>query len=165
MSNFLENRVNVVISAADIAIINAAFDTILTKIPANATLSDDERSSYQAIDVTNKVFAEDALTEAQNTGAGVINQYVNLTSLSNDLTLYNQSNAIVSRIDNVKQRFADVMRITGHESKKQADVIYDDYQRGGAIGIPNAQAGYLRLKPRYDEQGGNAGRGTDDNRV
>ena len=63
MSNLSENRINVVITPADITAINTSVNTILSKIPANTTLTDEQRLSYNAINVANKVFADDSVRQ------------------------------------------------------------------------------------------------------
>ena len=88
MSNLSENRINVVITPADITAINTSVNTILSKIPANTTLTDEQRLSYNAINVANKVFAEDCLIEAQLNGAGILPGFVSLPNMQNDLTVF-----------------------------------------------------------------------------
>ena len=111
MSNLSENRINVVIAPADITAINTSVATILSKIPANTTLTDEQRLSYNAINVANKVFAEDCLVEAQLNGAGIVPGFVNLPNMQNDLTVFDQLDQMESALNNALQRIADAKRI------------------------------------------------------
>lgn len=158
MSNISENRINVVIAPADITIINTSLAAVLSKIPANASLTDEQRASYNAIDVVNKVFAEDCLTEAQLNGTGIVSAYINLTNLQNDLTVFDQLDAIESVVNNISKRIADAKRIAGHEAFGQANVLYDDFKDAHENGIANATTSYEKLKVRYDAQGTKGGR-------
>ena len=158
MSNLSENRINVVIAPADITAINTSVATILSKIPANTTLTDEQRLSYNAINVANKVFAEDCLVEAQLNGAGIVPGFVNLPNMQNDLTVFDQLDQMESALNNALQRIADAKRIAGHEAYGQANVIYNAFTAANNSGIANAKASVDKLKPRYEAQGNGTGR-------
>ena len=162
MSNLSENRINVVLSAADITAINTSIAAILSKVPANTTLTDEQRTGYRAIDVDNKVFSEDCLVEAQNNGTGIIPSFVSLTNLQNDLAIFEQLDTIYSSLKNVVQRIEDARRIAGHEAYGQANVIYKAFANAHESGVPNATAPYTKLKARYDAQRLPSGRNTND---
>ncbi len=86
MSNLTENKLNTVIVAADLTIINTSIATITSKLPAGS-LTDEQRLSLKSIDVANKVFVEDVITEIGVSGAGIIPAFINPTFIQNDLTL------------------------------------------------------------------------------
>lgn len=157
MSNMNENRINLTLEADDVTIINQCIATILSKLPANATLSADERISYNAIDVSNKVYVENVLQEATATGTGIIAAYVSLPALANDVAIHNQMNTMEAGLANVLQRVGDIKRISGHEAYKVSNRIYKNYQDAAEVGIDNAQSAYERLKVRFEGQG-NPGR-------
>jgi len=160
MSNLSENRINVVIAPADVTTITSSISTILGILPANTTLTEEQRGKYNAIDVSNKVFAEDVLTEARITGTGILTPYINLDFLQNDLTIFNQLNAVESGLANLLQRVKDAKRIAGHEAYGMANKAYGNYKDATDAGIPNAKSAYDRLKVRYEAQG-NGGRPAD----
>jgi hypothetical protein len=153
MSNLSENRLNVVLSAADMTAINTSIAAIVAKVPANTTLTDEQRNSYNAINVANKVFAEDCLVEAQANGTGILPGFINLTVLQNDLTAFEQLDSIASALSNVLQRIEDAKRIAGHEAYGQATNIYNSFKQAHDSGIANSTASYQKLKVRYDAQG------------
>lgn len=153
MSNINENRINFVFPVADITAMNASLASVLAKMPANSALSTDQRDSYTAIDVANRVFCQECYSESSATGAGIVSSYINLTSLNNDLTLNQQMLNLSGIVSSISQRIDDILRVTGHEAFKVSNLIYEDYQKGARVGIDNAQAGYERLKVRYDAQG------------
>ena len=158
MSNLSENRINVVLAAADITAINTSINTILSKVPANTTLTDEQRLSYNAINVANKVFAEDCLSEAQQNGTGIIPAFISLPNMQNDLSIFEQLDQIESALNNTLQRISDAKRIAGHEAYGQASVIYNAFKSASDNGIPNAKSAYEKLKVRYDAQGNSTGR-------
>ena len=59
MGNVNENRLNLTYSAADIALMKANANSTISKVPAGATLTPEERAVNQNdIDVDNKIFVE-----------------------------------------------------------------------------------------------------------
>ena len=158
MSNLTENKINVVLAAADLTAINNAVATILTAIPANTTLTDEQRASYNAINVANKVFASDCLVEAQQNGTGILPGFINLTNMQNDLTVFEQLDQVESAVNNLLQRIADAKRIAGHEAYGQANVICNAFKTASDSGIANAKSAVEKLKVRYEAQGNSTGR-------
>jgi hypothetical protein len=163
MSNLSENRINLVLAAADITAINTAIGTILSKVPAGTTLTDEQRISYNAINVANKVFADDCLSEALANGTGILPGFLNLTNLQNDIAVFEQLDQVESALNNAIQRISDAKRIAGHEAFGQANVIYNAFKSANESGIANAKSSYDKLKVRFDAQGNNNGRNTDPN--
>lgn len=161
MSNLSENRINVVLLAADVTAINTAVSAILSKVPANTTLTDEQRVSYNAINVANKVFADDCLAEAQANGTGILPAFVNLTNLQNDLSVFEQLDQIESMLNNTLQRVADAKRIAGHEAYGQANVVYSAFKTANESGIANAKSSFDKLKARFEAQGNSTGRKAD----
>ena len=152
MSNLTQNRVNGVLVDTDLTALTTALNTFISKLPPNTALSDAERLEYNAIDVSNKVFCDDVLAEAKVTGTGIIRSYLTTTSLENDLKLYTQIDSLVPAITNLLQRISDLKRISGYEAYMVSNAMYRDYREGADAGIPNAKAGYDRLKTRYQAQ-------------
>lgn len=161
MTNLSENRINVQLVAPDITAINNCIATILSKIPVNTSLTDEQRIRYNAINVANKVFAEDCLVEAQQNGSGILPGFINLTNMQNDITVFNQLDQVESALNNVLQRISDAKRIAGHEGYGQANVIYNAFKTANDNGIANAKSSVEKLKARYEAQGNTAGRSTN----
>lgn len=158
MSNISENRINVVISPANITTMNNNINALVALLPANTTLSDDQRASYNAIDVSNKIFVEDVLIEANLTGTGIVPTYVSVADTQNDLTVFGQLDALEAGLANAMQRVKDAKRIAGHEAYRNANVIYGAYKTAAENGVPNAKSSYDKMKVRYDAQVTGAGR-------
>jgi hypothetical protein len=158
MANLSENRINVVITPADVTTVNTSIGTIVSKIPANTSLTDEQRVQYNAIDVANKVFTEDCLTEANLSGTGILPGFINLTALQNDITVFEQLDQFETALTNALQRVRDAKRIAGHEAYGQANQIYAAFKSANDSGIPNAKNSFDRLKVRYEAQGNATGR-------
>ncbi len=152
MSNLTENKLNLTLSAADITAINTSVAAITAKLPAGS-LDEEQRKSYMAIDVANKVFSEDVVTEMNISGTGILPPFLNATFIQNDLTLFEQLDGVEANLQNLLQKIADLKRIAGHEAYGMATAVYKIYTAANFAGIPGAKQAYDKLKARYDAQG------------
>ena len=157
MSNLTENKLNTVITAADITAINASIVTITSKLPAGS-LTDEQRSGLKSIDVANKVFVEDVITEIGVSGAGIIPAFINPVFIQNDLTLFGQLDAVEASVLNLLQKISDLKRISGDEGYSMSLSAYKIFDAANQAGIPGAKQAYDKLKIRFDAQGSSTGR-------
>ncbi|MBC7641156.1 MAG: hypothetical protein H7174_02265 [Flavobacterium sp.] len=164
MSNLTENKLNTVIAAADLAIIAASVTTIASKLPT-ASLTEDQRNSLKSIDVNNKIFVEDVVTELGINATGIIPSFINPTFIQNDLALFEQLDGIEASLQNLLQKIADLKRIAGDEAYSMALVSYKIYDAANQSGIPGAKQAYDKLKVRFDAQTTGAGRPAAQNNV
>ena len=162
MANLTENRINVVLSSADTITIKNSIDSIVAILPANTTLTDEQRLKYNAIDVSNKVFVEDCLSEAKSTGAEILPSYINLPALQNDVDVFSQLDILESALMNVVRQIKDAKRIAGHEAFAQANQIYNAYRIAAESGIPNSQSSYDKIRSRYQPKSSSVGRNTSE---
>jgi hypothetical protein len=157
MSNLTENKLNTVIAAADITAINTSIVAIASKLPAGS-LTDDQRLSLKSIDVANKVFVEDVITEIGVSGTGIIPAFISPTSIQNDLTLFTQLDGIEASLLNLLQRISDLKRLSGDEGYSMALSAYKIFDAANQAGISGAKQAFDKLKVRFDAQGSGAGR-------
>lgn len=153
MGNITENRLNSIISAADLTSITTSIGSIDTKIP-KGSLTDDQRGSLKAIDVDNKIFVEDVVTEMTVNGAGIIPPYVVTANIQTDITLFDQLDTIESALNMLKQRVSDLKRICGDEAYTGALVGYKLFESASNAGMNVAKQSYEKLKERFNNQGG-----------
>jgi hypothetical protein len=160
MSNITENKLNAAIAAADITIINTSITTISSKLPA-ASLTEGQRSGLKSIDVNNKIFVEDVLTEMSISGAGIIPAFINQAFIANDLALFQQLDALESGVANLSRKIADLKRIAGDEAYTGALAVYRIYDGANQAGVPGAKQAYDKLKMRFNSQNTGVGRIAD----
>ncbi len=154
MANITANLLSTTINAADDAALGAAggqLESILALYLVS--LSEEERKSLFSLDVENKVFAEQALDEAQHNGS-VLPTFIQPTELEKDITFWTQLDNMESRLLNLLQKIKDTKRRAGHEAYAMAVVIYGLYESAHVAGIPGATQSYNRLKERFAGQGG-----------
>lgn len=154
MANISTNLLNATLPVGDVTTINAAVTTIDTTLdPVERTLTDEERASFLALDVSNKVFAEEALQELTANGS-MMPPSLSPTFLSNDLQLFDQLDVIESNLENVLRKVKDAKRVAGHEAYAMALTIYSLYRSLAAVGVAGAQQSADRLGQRFVQRGG-----------
>lgn len=152
MSNVNVNRLNQVYLPADITLMKNNAASTASKIPAGATLTDEERNtSGKDIDVENKVFVEDTLYELGLNGASIMPVWLNASSIVTDFTFFEQSDEIQTIYENLLLRISDAKRIAGREAFDAALKAYGQYQKAAEAGVPGAQASYDKLKVRFEK--------------
>lgn len=159
MGNITENKLNLVITTADLAAISTNMAAIGLKLPAGS-LTDDQRMNLKSINVDNKIFVEDAITEMTVNGSGIMPAFLNAANLQNDITLYDQLDTIESGINTLLQRIADLKRIAGDEAYTGGLTVYRIFESANSAGLNQAKQPYEKLRARFNAQG-NAGRTVD----
>ncbi|AFL81780.1 hypothetical protein Aeqsu_2320 [Aequorivita sublithincola DSM 14238] len=152
MSNLTDNNLNEVLDGATIANITESINTLEAALPTGS-LDDNQRGVYSAINVNNKVFAEDVLAEMNGSGLSILPPYLNATFLQNDIQLFEQLDNIESRLQNAAQKVADLKRIAGHEAYTMALSVFKNYDAANQAGISGAKQSFEKLKVRFEGQG------------
>jgi len=156
MGNITENKLNTVITAADLATITSSITAINSKLPAGS-LTDEQRMNLKSINVDNKIFVEDAITEMTVNGSGIMPAFLNAANLQNDITLYDQLDTVESGINTLLQRISDLKRIAGDEAYTAGLTVYRIFESANIAGLNQAKQPYEKLRARFNAQG-SAGR-------
>lgn len=149
MSNLNENRLNTTISSADVVAIEAAINAITPKIPSSP-LTPEQRSTFQGMDVDNKIFVEDTITELSISGTGIMPPFLNAGFIQNDLTLFQQLDRIESALQNLLVKVTDAKRTASHEAVSMSQAVYRIYVAADASGITGAKQAVDKLSQRYE---------------
>ncbi|MEC4048240.1 hypothetical protein OX284_002265 [Flavobacterium sp. SUN046] len=154
--NITENRVNETLTSLVVAAIKEGIVAAENQLPLGS-LTDEERNSFQAIDINNKIFVEDVIVEMGTSGVGIIPEYIKPEYIINDIGLFNQLEEIESGANKLLRRITDLKRIAGSEAYGNALAVYRIYESANRAGIPGAKESYDKLKARFDSQnaGGN----------
>ena len=152
MGNLTENRLDEVLDETTLTNLTTAISTFEGLLP-EGSLDDEQRKNFNAINVNNKVFTEDVLTEMQNTGAGILPPYLSESALRNDFQLFEQLDGMESRLNTALRKVSDLKRIAGHEAYSMALNVYKSYGDANKAGISGAKESYERLKARFEDQG------------
>lgn len=153
MSNLTNNRLNIVATAAQLAAVKAAVQTIATNLPFLIGLTPDERTSIPAINVNNKAFTEDAINAGVN-NAALIPSYVSVASMENDLTLFTQLDEINGILGQLCEKVEDTKLLAGSEAYVSALTLYKLFGAAADAGVAGTDAIVNQLKTRFAGQGG-----------
>ena len=151
MSNLSENRLDAVLDARAVTSINAAIVEITGNLP-QANLTDVERKRLFALDVDNRVFVEEVITEMEASGANIIPPFIRQANIETDLALFKQMNALESKVLGLLRHVQNLKRISGHEAYSVSLAVYKIYESASTGGITEANVSYANLKRRFESQ-------------
>ena len=154
MSNLNPNRLNLTYLAADMTLMKANANATIAKIPAGATLTEEERASGGDINVDNKIFVDDTLNELKSNGAAIMPAWFSIPNLANDVAFFDQSEELISLYQNIILRLKDAQRIAGREALISARKAYEQYKSAADGGVAGAQSSYDKLKVRFEKSAG-----------
>ena len=151
MANLSDNRLDVTLSAQAVTTINTAIDGITGALP-KGNLTDVERKRLFALDVENRVFVEEVITEMDASGANIIPPFITRAHIETDLALFKQMNALESKVLGLLRHVTNLKRISGHEAYTVSLAVYKIYESASTGGITEANASYANLKRRFESQ-------------
>ena len=151
MSNLNPNRLNLTYAAADMIFMKNNANATMAKIPAGATLTDEERASGGDINVDNKIFVDGTLNELNSNGASIMPAWFSIANLATDVAFYDQSEELISLYQSIILRLKDAQRIAGREALVSALKAYEQYKSAANGGVAGAQASYDKLKVRFEK--------------
>ena len=154
MSNLNPNRLNLTYLAADMTLMKANANATIAKIPAGATLTEEERASGGDINVDNKIFVDDTLNELKSNGAAIMPAWFSIPNLANDVAFFDQCEELISLYQNIILRLKDAQRIAGREALISARKAYEQYKSAADGGVAGAQSSYDKLKVRFEKSAG-----------
>ena len=154
MSNLNPNRLNLTYLAADMTLMKDNINANIAKIPAGATLTEEERASGGDINVDNKIFVDDTLNELKSNGAAIMPAWFSIPNLANDVAFFDQSEELISLYQNIILRLKDAQRIAGREALISARKAYEQYKSAADGGVAGAQSSYDKLKVRFEKSAG-----------
>lgn len=152
MANITANRVNVVMTAAQIAAVKTALQTVLTNMPFLVGLTVDERIALPKINVSNRAFTEDTLLAVENNPA-VLPPYLSASVLRADLMLYAQLDELLTMVRQLHERMEDTQMLAGSEAFVSALTAYKLFAGAAEAGLPGMDAVYGQLSTRFTGQG------------
>ncbi|UAY52128.1 hypothetical protein [Ferruginibacter albus] len=155
------NRINIVLTPAQIADLRTAFDTIDSIMSFAVGLSVKERTILPKINSSNKTFSEDAL-QGLESNAPIFPSYLKAADMGNDLTLYTQLDEFVQRSKKTTEVFSDTQMLAGSEAYTTALAVYRLAESAALAGVQGANTLYDHLKERFKGQGGSGDNGTNE---
>ena len=142
------NRLSITVLPAAIIAIKAAIATVDVQLPFLIGLTPDERKALPKIDVSNKIFVEDALTAIQN-NTSILPPYINAVEINKDLVLFEQLDELVQIVGQLYDKLRDTQMLAGSEAYVSSLVAYKLFASAADAGLPGADSIYNQLKQRF----------------
>jgi hypothetical protein len=152
MSGITSNRLNVTIPEGNIATIKSLLEQIQALLPFVTGLSPEERQAIPKINVSNKVFTEDALYVLAN-NSSLYPAFINIANLNNDLILYRQLDELASISRQLTEKIEDTQMLAGSEAYVTALSVYRLTEAAAVAGMPGADVLYQQLRERFANSG------------
>ncbi len=132
----IPNRVDAELSQEEIAAIEAALNTVETKLPFLIDLTEGERNSLNYLGDRNRQFVVNTLALVQHKN-GFLPRQFDVPGFEKDTTLYITLNGIRQELAGLLQRITDTMNVAGSEAYAAALVAYNAAKSGnvGTEGI------------------------------
>ena len=150
--NITMNRLNLVITDADITDVKKSITDIYGKMPFLIGLTTDERVTLPKISENNKVFVGDSINALAN-NAPMLPSYLNVADIKSDLTLYEQLDELEMLALQLVEKIQDTRMLCGSEAYVSSLTAYRLFEAAASAGIPGADAIYDALKQRFAGQG------------
>ena len=148
MSNLTNNRIDTVMTPAQIADVKNAITAINTAISFSVSLTAEERMTLPKISVANKSFTEDAINALDN-NAAIFPAYLNVGQMQNDLKLYQQLDEIAIMLRQTLERIEDTRILAGSEAYVAALTVYKIVGAAAKAGIEGSETIYEQLRERF----------------
>ena len=148
MSNLTNNRIDTVMTSAQITDVKNAITAINTAISFSVSLTAEERMTLPKISVANKSFTEDAINALDN-NAAIFPAYLNVGQMQNDLKLYQQLDEIAIMLRQTLERIEDTRILAGSEAYVAALTVYKIVGAAAKAGIEGSETIYEQLRERF----------------
>ena len=147
------NRINRVLTAAEITSVKTAFTGLNTTLNFLIGLTTDERVALPKVDVSNKAFVQDSINALTN-NASLLPGYISVANIQTDLTLFNQLDELATISRQFTEKLEDTMMLAGSEAYVTSLASYRFFEAAANAGMPGAAEVYNSLKARFATQGG-----------
>ncbi len=148
MSNLTNNRIDTVMTSAQITDVKNAITAINTAISFSVSLTAEERMTLPKISVANKSFTEDAINAIAN-NASIFPAYLNVGQMQNDLKLYKQLDEMAIMLRQTLERIEDTRILAGSEAYVAALTVYKIVGAAAKAGIEGSETIYEQLRERF----------------
>ncbi len=160
MANIQNNRIDTIVSDADMTAAKQHFTDLVTLLPFLKGLEKEEKKGMQGIHVANKQFVQDCINEMDQ-DPSMLPSFIDVNNVKNDFNLYNQLDQLQVFAQDFVDKLGDTQYLAGAEAYNVCLIYYRIAEAAAKAGLPGADERYNRLKSRFENQGGASGSDTD----
>ena len=147
-----DNRIAIQIPEADVTEINAAIETLKTKLqPYLIALTPEDRKMLPKMSDKTIPFVDKALDYAQNSPQ-FAPQDMNLPEMKIDLDALNTLTEFYRPLEQIISGFDDTMMLSGSEAYIAALSYYNSVKMAAKMNVPAAKPIYDDLKERFNRK-------------
>ena len=147
-----DNRIAIQIPEADVTEINAAIETLKTKLqPYLIALTPEDRKMLPKMSDKTIPFVDKALDYAQNSPQ-FAPQYMNVPEMKIDLDALNTLTEFYRPLEQIISGFDDTMMLSGSEAYIAALSYYNSVKMAAKMNVPAAKPIYDDLKERVNRK-------------
>jgi hypothetical protein len=147
-----DNRISIQIPEADITEINAAIETLKTKLqPYLIALTPEDRKMLPKMSDKTIPFVDKTLDYAQNSPQ-FAPQYMNVNEMKIDLDALNTLTEFYRPLEQIISGLDDTMMLSGSEAYIAALSYYNSVKMAAKMNVPAAKPIYDDLKERFNKK-------------
>lgn len=147
-----DNRIAIQIPEADVTEINAAIETLKTKLqPYLIALTPEDRKMLPKMSDKTIPFVDKALDYAQNSPQ-FAPQYMNVPEMKIDLDALNTLTEFYRPLEQIISGLDDTMMLSGSEAYIAALSYYNSVKMAAKMNVPAAKPIYDDLKERFNRK-------------
>jgi len=150
MPNLNSNRIDAVLTDSEILALKTQFTAIESSIPFLTGLTPEERIALPKINVSNKIFVEDALMHIRNT-PGILPAYLDAAKIERDYVLFGQLDELLRLSKRITEKLEDTMMLAGSEAYVSALTAYRLFGAASQAGIAGSDTAYSHLQSRFSK--------------
>ncbi|MCF3110985.1 hypothetical protein LL912_19520 [Niabella sp. CC-SYL272] len=148
MANANFNRVDAVLTPEALQTVKDHLAAIQQALPFLTGLTPAERMALPKINVSNKVFTEDAIQAAVN-NAPLVPSFIKTDEMKKDLDLYHGLDELVLVVQQLAEKLADTQLLAGSEAYSSALIVYKIFGAAAESGVQGSKTIYEQLRQRF----------------
>jgi hypothetical protein len=144
-----QNQININISDTDMQEIEAALDTLITKLgPHLKNLTPEDRKELPKMGDKTVAFVDKAREYAQQ-NPDLVPAYLDMSLFDNDIEGVRILNSISRHLQPLVENLDDSLMLSGSEAYQTALIFYSNVKVAMKAGVPNAHAIHDDLSSRF----------------
>src|SRR3972149_6858504 len=149
------SKINIILSPAEMSVLQTAIDTIINTLPVKFNLTKDERISLANINNERYPYVQRPIqNQGPNTPNWVSGYAGTQAEAANDLIFYDQMKAHLLRLRQALEIYEDTQQVAGSEAYTWTRELYRSAKGAAANQVPGSDAVVDDLKTLFEGQGG-----------
>lgn len=147
-----ENRISINLSAADIAAINQAIETLAGKLqPILIALEAEDKRMLGKLGEKSVSFVDKTVQYSQS-NPEFLPAFIDVAEFKKDYEAFSILNGFLRPLIQIVENLDDTASLCGSEAVSAANTYYGSVKQGMKMNVPNAKAIYDDLSQRYEAQ-------------